>query len=118
MNDEQIARLVGGSALAFGAAAVLTPRALARLFGLRDVNRELVYMIRFAGTANAALGINLVTARDAEARRRLLLLGAVVDGANCLLTLGAGLSRRTALLASVTNGIVAAVATVPALRGC
>jgi hypothetical protein len=117
MDEQQIARAVGASAIAFGAFAVLTPRALARAFGIRNIDREVIYLLRFAGVADAALGINLVSAEEPESRRRLLLLAAVVDGLNCVLALPAGLSRRTVAMLLASNGIVAATAAVPILRG-
>lgn len=117
MNEQQTARAVGASAIAFGALAVFAPRALARACGLSHTNREFVYMLRFAGVANAALGINLVSAGDQESRRRLLIMAAVGDGLNCLLAIPAGLSRRTAMLLVMGNGLVAATAVLPVVRG-
>jgi hypothetical protein len=117
MDEQQTARAVGASAIAFGAFALLTPRALARAFGVSNINREFVYMLRFAGVANAALGINLVSAEEQESRRRLLIMAAVGDGLNCLLAFPAGLSKRTAMLLVVGNGLVAATAALPVVRG-
>jgi hypothetical protein len=117
MDEQQTARAVGASAIAFGALAVLAPRALARAFGLGHTNREFVYMLRFAGVANAALGVNLVSAEDEGSRRRLLIMAAAGDGLNCLLAIPAGLSRRTATLLVIGNGLVAATAALPVVRG-
>jgi len=116
IRDEQIARAVGASALVFGALAVATPRALARAFGIRSPAREFVYMLRFAGVANAGLGFNLVTAPDEASRKRLLVLGALLDGANALLAARAGMSRRTTTMLVVGNGIVAMVAVTPTVK--
>jgi hypothetical protein len=62
------------------------------------------------------VGINLITAKDPESRRRLLMILVMVNGLNSVLAIPAGLSRRTTALIVASNGVVAAVAALPALR--
>jgi len=116
VDEEQIARGIGVSAIAFGALAVLTPRVLARTFGVRNINNEFVYMLRFAGVEDAGVGINLISAKDPESRRRLLMILVLVNGLNSVLAVPAGLSRRTTALMVASNCVVAAVAALPVLR--
>jgi hypothetical protein len=116
MTDERIAQVVGASAIGFGVFATATPRPLSRLFGISDATSDLVYLLRFAGIESAALGVNLLSARDPSARRRLLAMAAIVDGLDCVLSLRAGLSRRTALLIGGSTGAVALAAAFPIVR--
>ncbi len=116
MDDERIAQVVAASALGFGVLATVAPRSLARLFGIGDVNRDLVYLLRFAGIESVSLGVNLWSARDPRDRRRLLAMAAIVDGLESVLVLRAGLSKRTALLIGASTGAVALTAALPLVR--
>jgi hypothetical protein len=110
MSDERLAVLVSASALGFGVFATTAPRTLSRLLGVRDATNEFVYLLRFAGLESAALGVNLLTAPDARTRRRLLAVAAVVDGLDAVLTLNAGVSKRTAVSVGASTAVVALTA--------
>ena len=118
VNDEQIAKVVGGAAVTTGVLGLLFARTTLRLFGVRGAGGELAFMTRFASVGNVALGVNLLTA-EPERQRKLLVLAAVTDGLDCLLAIGAGLSgglsKRTAALLALSTGSVAALAGLPLL---
>lgn len=116
MTDDRVGQVVGGSAVAFGALAILCPRLLARLFGVRTDTGEFVYLTRFSGAGNVGLGINLLTARSDD-RKRSLAVATAVDGLCCLFAVSAGLSGSlsppTAVMMALTTGSVAATAAMP-----
>jgi hypothetical protein len=115
MNEELGARLVGSSAVAFGAAASAAPRQTARVFAMSDPDPAHLYLFRLAGLWSLALGINLLRARDPEHRRQLLVLAAATDGLSCAFTIRSGLPTRTAVISAVVSASVAATAAVSLL---
>jgi hypothetical protein len=106
MNNDQLTRLVGGSAVGFGALGLLYPRGLAKVFGVSLDSGEFVYVMRLAGAGNLGLGVNTVLAGEDE-RQRLLAISAAVDGLSALFALGGGvsgsLSKRTSSLLTLTT---------------
>ena len=116
MGEQQTARLIGAAAIAFGACALLMPRRFAQLAGVPDPGREMVYLLRFVGSTNAGLGLNLISASDAESRRRGLRIAVAVDGLNAVLAVPAGLSKRATAFNVVANGAVAVGASLPLIR--
>jgi hypothetical protein len=112
MKNDQLAQVVGGSAVGFGALGLLFPRALAKVFGVSVANGEFTYVMRLAGAGNLGLGINMVLAGEEE-RKRLLAVSAAVDGISAVFAMAAGvsgsLSKRTSILLTLTTASVAAL---------
>ena len=105
-----VARTVGAAALTSGVVGAAAPLQLASLFGLQDVSPDVALLMRLYGLSNAALGINMVTAREPE-RRKLLAVAALVDGVSAAAALAAPVSGRTKAL------LVGAFAPIATLAG-
>jgi hypothetical protein len=112
VKNDQLAQVVGGSAIGFGALGLLLPRGLGKAFGVSLDSGEFVYVMRLAGAGNLGLGINMVLAGEDE-RQRLLAISAAVDALSALFALAAGvsgsLSKRTSVLLTLTTASVAAL---------
>ena len=104
-----ITRTVGGLAIASGLVGAAAPRDMASLFGLRDASPDAALLMRLYGLGNAALGFNMATADDTEARK-LLAVAAVIDGLSAVAAFAAPVSSRTKALLMVTFVPVATVA--------
>jgi hypothetical protein len=107
-----LAQVVGGSSVGFGALGLLFPRALGKIFGVSLESGEFDYVMRLAGAGNLGVGTNLVLAGEDE-RQRLLAIAAAVDGLSALFAIGAGvsgsLSKRTSVLLTLTTAGTAAL---------
>src|SRR4051794_5641539 len=89
-----VALTVGGAAITAGLVGAAAPQQLGSLFGLKDVSPDLALLMRLYGLGNAALGINMATAGEAE-RRKLLAVAALIDGLSAAAAIAAPVSGRT-----------------------
>ena len=112
MAREELTPVLVGTGLGFGAAAVVAPSVLARIYGFRPDGETLGVMQLF-GTRNLALGALAFAAKDDEQRDRIAkTVGAVcaVDTVNAVLNgLRGRVSARAAALSALTTAGVAAL---------
>jgi hypothetical protein len=107
---ETLQKVLGGTGLAFGAAALLAPRALMSAYGMQPPAGESVYVARMWGARMAFIG-TLSMAVTGEARRTSFLLGSVMGAVDAVLALTTpGLSTRTRVQGTVTSAVIGATA--------
>ena len=112
MARRELTPVLAGTGVGFGAAAVLAPRLLGRVYGF-DAAGETAAMMQLFGTRNVALGALALRADSDEARDAIA--GAVgvacaVDTVNSVLNgLRGRVSARSATLTAITTASVAAL---------
>lgn len=112
MAREELTPVLAGTGLGFGAAAVLAPNLLARIYGFRAEGETLAALQLF-GTRNLALGALALLADDDAQRDRIATAVGAVCAADTLAALVNGargrVSARAAVLTAVTTAGVAAL---------
>src|SRR5690242_12680621 len=112
MAREELTPVLVGTGLGFGAAAVLAPGLLARIYGFR-ADGETLGALQLFGTRNIALGALAMSAQDDEQRDRIAkavgLVCAVDTAAAVLNGLRGRVSGRAAALTAATTAGVAAL---------
>lgn len=105
---ETIQRADLAGALGFGAAAVLAPRLVQRVYGVRDPSPQAVLMTRLWGGVLGGMGAHVLTSPGGMDRRTLQTLAAMnaVNAASSALT--PGLLARTRVMATLTSAAFAA----------
>ncbi|MFF9646183.1 hypothetical protein [Kitasatospora aureofaciens] len=97
---------LAGIRLVNGAAALLTPRAMARRLGADPEQPALVYVLRMFGVRTVVIGAQLLCPADADGLDRALRTGTLIHASDALSAACAG---REGLLpcrmAAVTTGI-------------
>jgi hypothetical protein len=112
MAREELTPVLAATGIGFGAAAVLAPRTLARVYGL-DGDGDAAAVMQLFGTRNVALGVLALRADSTEVRESIA--GAVgivcaVDTVNSVLNgLRGRISARSAAMTALTTASVAAL---------
>ena len=111
MNTADLPQSVAKIRLAFAAGTLLTPKAMSAVIGLRprEGNMTAGMWARLFASREAALGaLTLGASSEPEARKRILLINAAVDGMDALAaTLVARKTRSLRLFALLVPGAVA-----------
>jgi len=119
MGNDNLAKLASGIALGFGAAALLAPRALGRVYGLNGTG-DTDALMRLYGSRTAGLGVLALGAREADARNKVLGVAAAISAVDTVAAVfsgvtGATSARSSAMTAVSTAGVTALC--VAAMRG-
>lgn len=122
MNEQQRTMALLGAGYGVGAAGLVAPKAVAAVFGMRDVSDNTVAVLRMLSTRNIALaGVLQLLGADDRLQKRFFALAAAMfsaDTVTALLTAATGrTSWRSALsLAGVSGALAAISATGAAVR--
>lgn len=112
MAREELTPVLVATGIGFGAAAVLAPRLLGRIYGF-EVTGETAGMMQLFGTRNFALGALALQADSPEARETIARAVGVVCAVDTVNSVLAGLrgrvSARSATLTAVTTAATAAL---------
>lgn len=107
---ETVHKVLGGAALAFGAAGLLAPRALLSAYGMSLQGGESMYLARMWGARMAFIGA-LSLAATGELRRTSFMLGAALGGVDTVLSLATpGLSAQTRIQGATTASVIGSMA--------
>ena len=109
MARDELTPVLAGTGLGFGAAAVIAPGVLGRVYGLR-ADGETAAVMQLFGTRNFALGALALTADDTGREAIATAVGIVcaVDTVNSVLNgLRRRVSARTAVMTAATTAAVA-----------
>lgn len=103
-------RVVGITGVAFGAAALIAPRTLLRLYGMDASTADTAFLARMWGTRTAAMGAFLLLGDSDSSRRLASTVATAVNGVDAAVALaGPGLSSRTRVMVALTSGGLAAL---------
>ena len=121
MNDQSttdsVRSAIGFGSLGFGAAALLAPGVLTKVYGMSDESPDLTYMGRMWGSRTALLGALALTAGPEE-QKRLALGGTALNTIDTLAVLATpGLSARTKVLAGLTTAAFAVASAYVVVSG-
>ncbi|MDQ4037082.1 MAG: hypothetical protein M3313_01700 [Actinomycetota bacterium] len=106
-KTDTIQRATNVAALAFGAAGLLAPDALARVYGIRNGDPELRFLTRLWGTRTAVLGVILSATTTAD-KSRILGPAIAMNTVDVLVALtSTGIPARTRYLAAATSATFA-----------
>ena len=112
MADQQLTNALTAIGLGFGAAAVLAPRTLGRVYGLNGTG-ETDGLMRLYGTRTAALGVLAATANSDETRETVIKTVAGISAVDTVYSMLSGIrgatSRRTAAQTALTTAAVTAL---------
>lgn len=112
MAREELTPVLAGTGLGFGAAALLAPGLLARIYGFPPEGPTLGALQLF-GTRNLALGVLALTADDDDQRDRIATTVGAVCAVDTLAAVASGLrgrvSARAAVMTAFTTASVAAL---------
>lgn len=101
---ETVNQVLAYGGLGFGAAGVLAPRTLRRLYGMDAESAELTYFGRMWGSRTAAIGAFAMAAQNDEERRQVATIAAAANGADALFAMtNRGLPGRTRVMAGLTS---------------
>ena len=111
MANDQLTKVAGGIALGYGAAALLAPRALGRIYGLNGTG-DTDALMRLYGSRTAGLGALAFAVKEPTARTLVLHVAAAISAVD---TIGAVLSgitgatsaRSSLMTAASTAGVTA-----------
>jgi hypothetical protein len=107
---DDVSRQTAFGALGFGAVAVVAPRLFTGVYGLTS-DPNVRTLARLWGTRTAVLGAIILKAERPEDRRRVMMLGTVMNATDALIaaTAGSQVSARGRILGSLTSGAFAAL---------
>lgn len=112
-DNDALTNALGVAGLAFGAAAVLAPRALSRIYGTAST-AESESALRLYGTRNVAFALMTLRAPNEVVRNSLLRTVAGISVADTVLAVLTGVTgranRRAALMTALTTAGVGALA--------
>jgi hypothetical protein len=113
-TNDAITKAVGAGGVGFGLAALLAPDLLAQMYGFPAATPSFRYMGRLWGTALGAVGMLSLTASTDAERKRLAMIGTVVNVIDTVVAFTAsGLPARARVQAGLTSaGFAAASAKV------
>jgi hypothetical protein len=115
MDEEQQVQAIIASGYGFGAASIVAPRLLGKLYGFGDLSEQEVFLQRFAGVRNVALAqILTMLADEPKLRRRMLQVATAMFAADTAHALGLAVAgkvpRRGALMLAATTGVLGVLA--------
>ncbi|MFF4403165.1 hypothetical protein ACFY2W_26590 [Streptomyces sp. NPDC001262] len=115
-------RSLAGIRLVNGAAALLTPRVMARRLGADPEQPALVYVLRMFGVRTVVIGAQLLRPADADELDRLLRTGTLIHASDALAAACAGreglLPHRMAVAATTISTVNVALTLVARGRPC
>ncbi|MGW1200318.1 hypothetical protein ACWD4B_31440 [Streptomyces sp. NPDC002536] len=115
-------RSLAGIRLVNGAAALLTPRVMARRLGADPEQPALVYVLRMFGVRTVVIGAQLLCPADADELDRLLRTGTLIHTSDALAAACAGreglLPHRMAVAATAISTVNVALTLVARGRAC
>jgi hypothetical protein len=119
MANDQLTKVAGGLALGFGAAALLTPRTLGNLYGLKGTG-DTDALTRLYGSRTAGLGVLAFAVKEPSTRELVLQVAGAISAVDAVGAVLSGVTGRTsarssAMTALSTAGVSALC--VAALRG-
>ena len=118
-DKDQLRTMVTATGIGFGAAGLLTPRTLAKVYGVRSPSGDSDALLRLFGSRTLALGVASLMA-DGEVQDALLRMVSVIAVLDTVVAVLGGvkgdLAPRAAIMTATTAGAVAAGA-AGALRG-
>jgi hypothetical protein len=118
MSNDSLVKATSGIALGFGAAALLAPRTLGRIYGL-DGTGDTDALMRLYGSRTAGLGLLALGAREPETRKQVIGVAAAISAIDTVGAIASGVSgavsARQAVMTAASTAVVAALC-VQALR--
>lgn len=121
MNNDQLTKIAGGIGLGYGVAALLAPRALTGVYGLKG-NGDTDALTRLYGSRTAGLGALAFVAKDPAVRSRILQVVAAISAVDTVSAIfsgvtGATSARSSAMTAVTTAGVTALCTAAIAAEG-
>lgn len=113
ISAEQVTTFLGAASLGFGAAGMLAPTMLRRVYGVPGSedgrNAGLVYLGRMWGSRTAVIGALALAASTKEDRKRVLTLAAGMNAFDAVVAATArSLPPRPRVMGALTSGFFAA----------
>ena len=117
LTRKQAAQILGGIRLVNGAAALLTPKLMARVLRVNPQEHpQMIYFMKMFGIRTVLLGLHLFQAKgdDLEAAMRL---GIIIHGSDTAAAAVAGLKHQLPARAAFTGTLISMLNTALAVHG-
>ncbi len=116
LSPHRAARILAVIRLVNGGAALFTPHAMARRFGVNpDVNPAAIHILRLFGVRTVVLGAELLLAGKAP-RRELLTIGVGIHAADTAAAVAAGLRHELPARGAIAGALISSMNTALAIR--
>ena len=117
LTRTQAARTLGAIRLVNGAAALLTPRLMARTLRVDpDKHAPMIYFMKMFGIRTVVIGVQLLTA-EREELQRAMRIGILIHASDTIAAAVAGITGRLPKRAATTGTVISMINTALAVYG-